>query len=243
MRMTIGLRRAARRSVGLLVGTLLLTAPAVVLASHQFPDVTNSNPFHDDIDAIADAGITAGFADGGYHPSDPVTRQAMAAFMHRGFGRVGLATGQDALTNYVTVAATSYSGDFVPVRQLTIVVPGATNSFDPKQLVYLHGEVVFLASFTESRGCPCTFKARIVDATTGSASFEQQRTFEDVNGHYSFGVEAVYTASPGARLFYLEVSVFTRLYADEAASFGLTRESSLSAMSFPFGPTGTNTVM
>ena len=91
---SIELRRPARRSVALLLGALLLLTPAVVLASHQFPsDVPTTHPFHDQISAIAKAGITAGFPDGGYHPSDPVTRQAMAAFMQRGFGRVGLAAG------------------------------------------------------------------------------------------------------------------------------------------------------
>ncbi|MEO6350398.1 MAG: S-layer homology domain-containing protein [Candidatus Limnocylindrales bacterium] len=43
----------------------------------------NSNPFHDDIAWLSDYGITTGFGDGTYRPSDPVTRQAMAAFMHR----------------------------------------------------------------------------------------------------------------------------------------------------------------
>jgi hypothetical protein len=62
-------------------------------ASHQFGDVPDSNPFHDDIGAVADAGITTGFADDNFHPNDPISRQAMAAFLHRGLGRVQIAHG------------------------------------------------------------------------------------------------------------------------------------------------------
>ena len=131
MRITIELRRPARRSVALLLGLLLLSAPAVVLASHQFPDVPDEHPFHDEIGAIAEAGITAGFGDGGYHPADPVTRQAMAAFMQRGFGRVGLAIGEASMTSFLNVADGDFSTAAVPVRQLTISVPGANNAFSP----------------------------------------------------------------------------------------------------------------
>jgi hypothetical protein len=55
----------------------------VAAASHDFPDVPDSSPFHDDISWMADAGITSGFPDGGFHPSDPVSRQSLAAFLHR----------------------------------------------------------------------------------------------------------------------------------------------------------------
>lgn len=83
IKLEIELRRPARRSVGLLLGLLLLCVPAVALASHQFSDVPPGHPFHDDIDWLADYGITTGFGDGTFRPSEPVTRQAMAAFMHR----------------------------------------------------------------------------------------------------------------------------------------------------------------
>jgi hypothetical protein len=52
-------------------------------ASHQFSDVPSSNPFHDDIAWLADNGIAAGFADGTFRPGEPVTRQALAAYLHR----------------------------------------------------------------------------------------------------------------------------------------------------------------
>src|SRR5687767_3133245 len=107
------------------------------------PRPISRHPFHGQISAIAKAGITAGFPDGGYHPSDPVTRQAMAAFMERGFGRVGLAVGAISTTTRIDVAAGEEGVPAVAVRELTITVPGASNGFGPAQLVHLHGHVEF----------------------------------------------------------------------------------------------------
>jgi hypothetical protein len=66
-----------------IVATAILSSATTVFASHQFNDVPDSNQFHDDIEWMADNGIADGFADGGYHPNAAVTRQAMAAFLHR----------------------------------------------------------------------------------------------------------------------------------------------------------------
>jgi hypothetical protein len=52
-------------------------------ASHTFTDVPDTNPFHDEIDWLTQKGITTGFGDGTYRPGNPVTRQAMAAFLNR----------------------------------------------------------------------------------------------------------------------------------------------------------------
>lgn len=48
-----------------------------------FNDVPESHPFFDEIEWMVASGITHGYPDGGYHPSEPVTRQAMSAFMQR----------------------------------------------------------------------------------------------------------------------------------------------------------------
>ncbi len=63
--------------------TALIATPIVVLASHQFTDVPNTNIFHNDIAWIADAGVTLGCSTTEYCPKDPVTREQMAAFLHR----------------------------------------------------------------------------------------------------------------------------------------------------------------
>lgn len=48
-----------------------------------FVDVAFAHPFCDDIYWLGGSGITGGYADGGFHPSDQVTRQATAAFLYR----------------------------------------------------------------------------------------------------------------------------------------------------------------
>jgi hypothetical protein len=48
-----------------------------------FPDVPESNPFYLEIEWLVAMEVTGGFADGGYHPAAAVSRQSMAAFLHR----------------------------------------------------------------------------------------------------------------------------------------------------------------
>lgn len=49
----------------------------------EFSDVPESSPFHDAISWMAGEGITTGRPDGSFGATDPVTRQAMAAFFYR----------------------------------------------------------------------------------------------------------------------------------------------------------------
>lgn len=58
-------------------------------SSAAFPDVSASHPFCGEIDWLVDEGITEGFADGNYRPTQGVTRQSMAAFMYRLAGAPG----------------------------------------------------------------------------------------------------------------------------------------------------------
>jgi hypothetical protein len=237
------LRPGVRRLIGPFVATVLLAAPAVVLANHQFPDVASSNPFHGDIDAIVEAGITAGFGDGGFHPSDPVTRQAMAAFLHRGFGRVGLEMGEPADNPSISVASSASTSNYVQVRQLTITVPGVPNSFSPQQLIHLQGHVEFVTGMGTNVGCPCEFGARIRDFTTNAVSNPQSQTIESTSANtlrYSFDVEALFAAPAGSRTFLLEVALSSRVSTASGAVFAFGSMTSLSAMTFPFGPNGTN---
>ncbi len=76
-----------RNRLPLLISVLALVAavafPLGVLASHSFTDVSNSNPFHEDIAALKDSGVTSGCGGGNFCPKDYVTREQMAAFMNR----------------------------------------------------------------------------------------------------------------------------------------------------------------
>jgi hypothetical protein len=81
---------------GLIAAALLALVPAALFASHQYNDVPDSNFFHGDIDAITRAGLTSGCGapnPGGFCPDSNITRQAEAAFLHRGLSRVALSSG------------------------------------------------------------------------------------------------------------------------------------------------------
>ncbi|NQX11547.1 S-layer homology domain-containing protein [Microbacteriaceae bacterium VKM Ac-2855] len=52
-------------------------------ATPTFSDVPKSNPFWSQIEWMAAEGITTGYPDGTFRPLDAVTRQSMAAFLHR----------------------------------------------------------------------------------------------------------------------------------------------------------------
>ena len=58
-------------------------APIAVLAAHPFVDVPTTNPFYNDIDWLYNAGVTKGCSPTEYCPVDFVTREQMAAFLHR----------------------------------------------------------------------------------------------------------------------------------------------------------------
>lgn len=78
-------RRHLLAVVGILVAAAL-AVPGVSWAADRFEDVPSSNVFSADIEWLADAGITKGCnppANTRFCPGSNVTREQMAAFMHR----------------------------------------------------------------------------------------------------------------------------------------------------------------
>lgn len=93
--------------------TALLVAPGALWASHRFQDVPSDNPFHDEISALADAGVTQGCDVDRFCPSEEVTRQQMAAFL----ARLGaLQDGMEPVANAATVQGLQVFADQVTVR-------------------------------------------------------------------------------------------------------------------------------
>lgn len=107
------------------VAAIAIAFPLGVLASHQFSDVPNSNPYHADIDALADTGVTTGCGGGQYCPSDYVTREQMAAFMNR-LGALG--AGKTPVVNAARVDGIDEvlaAGDIVTTQQGPWVAAGS----------------------------------------------------------------------------------------------------------------------
>jgi hypothetical protein len=101
MRIQIDIRRPrwlrAPRTWGARAFLTLLLAGAVAVpvawASHQFGDVPETNPHHEDVSAIFGARITQGCnppANDLYCPDHFVRRDQMASFLQRGLGRAAL---------------------------------------------------------------------------------------------------------------------------------------------------------
>jgi hypothetical protein len=63
--------------------TAAISFPLGVVASHSFSDVPTSHPFHADIAAVKDSGVSSGCGGGKFCPEDFVTRGQMAAFLNR----------------------------------------------------------------------------------------------------------------------------------------------------------------
>src|SRR5262245_45632999 len=49
--------------------------------SHDFPDVDDTNPFHDDIGWMVEHGFISGYVDGNFHPADSLSRQAVVQIL------------------------------------------------------------------------------------------------------------------------------------------------------------------
>lgn len=117
----------------------VIAIPVAVYASHSFNDVPNSNTFHTDIAWLKDSGVTKGCnppANTEFCPKDEVTREQMAAFMHRlASNRVvdaGTVDGLDADELMSVASAEIDSTDFgvsvtevTTMNELTINAPRA----------------------------------------------------------------------------------------------------------------------
>lgn len=150
-----GRRIGPLRLAVLAVVALLIVAVPIAWASDVFSDVPDNHPFHDDINAIAFAGITTGCTATEYCPQDFVRRQAMAAFLNRGLGRVKQYISAGSL---LTVTGTSV--DDGP-RFTTTFTPGLPPGALPGATGYVKVDAVVSLFAGEVEACPCTYRVAI----------------------------------------------------------------------------------
>jgi hypothetical protein len=224
VRIVIELSGRGRKVLAAVILVVVLAIPGVALASHQFPDVTNANPFHDDISAIALAGITTGCGGGNFCPTGVLTRQQEAAFIHRASGRVGA---DDAFGLAVA------PGVDVNVAALTITtgLPGGTiggaNGF-----LKIDGTVSLYETVAD--GCDCFASINVVvDGVQDSA---ETFVYLDNNPSYQLSVGAISASVPvtsGTKTVQLVVNEY--IGTETLAAY-----SSLTALYVPFGSSGTD---
>jgi hypothetical protein len=210
------IRRMSRRRAAIVafIATLILALPMVVLASHQFDDVPNSHPFHNDIDALADAGITGGCSADNYCPGSFVTRGQMAAFLNR-LG--ALAPGKvpkvnaDRLDGYdaeeLNSLAIARSDSTVALTGTALTLLSVTVDAPGPGLVAVHGN---LTVYTQDVDCGnCEIASWVTDASL-TIFGRQSTTVDNADGNVSqtaqqwiFEVDAA-----GTHTFHLRASKF-----------------------------------
>lgn len=186
--------QVSRRAMAAIALAVTLVAfPLGVAAIHQYPDVPDSNPFHADIDAITDAGVTLGCGGGNYCPKSNVTREQMAAFLNRlgalGVGKTPVVNadkvdGLDStdlmfqMHKYVnptvtpTIAAGAVYGLFVTCDSGNIISAGTTEETDQEKLTMYGIEMAgadFQILFVNNSGSEVTLDLTGVAQCTGPA--------------------------------------------------------------------------
>jgi hypothetical protein len=109
-------------AVAALAATAIL-ATAAHAVTPTFDDVPADHPFFYDIAWMAGTGISEGYPDGTYRPGDPVTRQAMAAFLQRLY-----ALQDNSYADSNSSPTQTSSTEWVPVAgvEVTLGVPDGT---------------------------------------------------------------------------------------------------------------------
>jgi hypothetical protein len=133
--------------VAALIVAVLVVWPSMSRASHTFDDVGDSNVFHSDIDWLAANGVTKGCNpphNTKFCPSNPVTREQMAAFMKRlatgGAVDAGSLGGVDAETLMARMAALEAENDALQATLAGVTRNGDTLVFDGMNLQIVNGQ-------------------------------------------------------------------------------------------------------
>jgi hypothetical protein len=145
------------------VATFAIAAP---VAFATFFDVPPSNPFYADVNAIQGAGITSGCGGGNFCPGDNITRQAEAAFVHRGSPRIA----QSATIANIVVGPSAGAATDTVVGSVTIDVGGVSGGH---QFVKVDAH----AAFTWKTGTTPFFVAYYI--ADGTCSGAGSPTFSD----------------------------------------------------------------
>ena len=223
-------KRRARRMALAVVLALAVAVPGLALGSHQFGDVPDSNPFHADISAIANVGVTTGCGGGNYCPNDYVTREQMAAFMNRlgalGPGKTPVVNADkvDGLDSTQLLATSQQQGSAVvtnvslnppdgTTEKVEIIAPQAGKVFHG----HINGSLAGPSGTTGTFSCRTaatfgvdlstdTFPSSFRNANTDFVCTELYITATDTNDAVDAGATSIITAS-----VYFETSDVTTL--------------------------------
>jgi hypothetical protein len=205
-------------------------AIGVPVAWAAFGDVPPSNPFYADINAIQGAGVTQGCGGGNFCPTDNITRQAEAAFVHRAASRAAYGQGGDTLATYPTIT---------DLGSVTIQIGGTAGG---TQFVKVDAAVTTL--ITSATGCPCRSLYFIGDDTGDPSSFFHWNMNDTVQTDGIFGTAGLQTGSATAVIPVPTGTTQTfHVWAAQSGGTGsVDAYAELSAATAPFGSTGAGTL-
>jgi hypothetical protein len=209
-----------RKKTVLLAVVALLAIAVPAAAQTGFRDVSPNYVHSGGVQAMREAGITAGCRDGrDYCPNDAVTRGAMASFLTRGGAQAYGAT------NATTFAAGAGNVNGVPV---TLDVTGAGES-GGRQNVSLSGSVTVTASGNVT-GCPCEVEAYIYRAR---GSVVGPRSFATLQPSSTVALPVDWaTRIDSGRTEQYRIAVFVN---GTTQTSGLRGDATLNAVTAPFG--------
>lgn len=217
-------RRTWRRAT-IAIAALAVLSVAFPLASSAgggtFTDVGGGHPFADEIEQVADAGVANGFPDGTYRPSQPVTRQAMAAFLSRTGGSITDVDG------YASSVSQSF---FQNLASAPIDLGGDPDS---TQYVHVQGTIRFDDSGPLAECQPtCIVAAHIFHSPASQAGPTHYRTItnhQDGNLRWEeLSVDAVFAVPAGG------FQAFLLRARTVSGSFQLSLDAEVTATVIPF---------
>jgi hypothetical protein len=156
--------------------------PPYACSEVAFPDVPATHPFGADVCWMAQASVTGGYDDGGFHPGAAVTRQSMAAFLYR----------------------FAMSPPFEAPDQATFADVGLQNPFRQEVEWLVEQEITggyadgtYRPTAQVTRQAMAAFLARVAKGSGKVPAPPATPTFRDVPTGHPFYAEIQYVASAG----------------------------------------------
>jgi hypothetical protein len=200
-------RRPRRLAFAAVIAAAAMLVPGLAIASHQFADVPDANPYHGDISVLATSGVTTGCGGGTFCPTDNVTREQMAAFMNR-LGALGSGlppvVNADRLDGYhanglarVTSTSTSVASPVLTMAETvyhTVTIEAPTHGY-----VLVQGALTIreLACLTN-----CTISARLRHVESGANSIAAEAWVKE---RATIALNNVFAVAPGSNSFHTRI--------------------------------------
>lgn len=231
--------RRTRRRVGrlgaFLIGAVtagMLTGTVAFAAGKTFSDVPPGHPFATEIGRVAGACIAGGYNDGTYRPSDPVTRQAMAAFLSRSGSAVfeGVSNFSGGLLLF-GANVNEYSGWLDPA-EVTVTIPDLPGTCNVPVTITASANIRMFGDM--STVCKtlntCLVTAKVFNGDTQMTNASEFRFTSDYAGGNLAVTEVTSQPDGTTRTYHLRVQS-----RNVKLGSGVIDQRSISAVVNPFG--------